>query len=157
MSTLTDNSDDNITLVANLAYDLYTPTGKEQNLYPVRDLTIAQAILEGGLRNSPPSSLALKYNNLFGIKGIGTAGQVSLPTKEYINGEWITENQGFAWNVSVEDSLQQHKEFLEHPRYTKVLAASSFSQAATEVWKAGYATDPNYPQELIDVYNEYIR
>lgn len=49
-------------------------------------LTIAQATLES---NWGTSGLALQVNNLFGIKGKGTAGSVEMPTTEVVNGKAV--------------------------------------------------------------------
>ena len=126
------------------------------------DLTAAQAILESNLEGKP-SMLAFKYNNLFGIKGSGTAGSVSLPTTEYIKGKKESVMQQFAANTNIEDSLQQHNNLFKNGtsdnplRYTKVLKATTFEEAAQAVQAAGYATDPNYSKELIAVYNRDLK
>lgn len=158
MTTLTDNPVTNIVLLKRLADEAYHTNRI------LADMTIVQGILEGGLRNSPPSQLALKYNNLFGIKGTGTKGFINLPTMEFIKGNWvrvvpknqIINSNSFAWNASVEDSIAQHKKLLSKPRYAKVALAKTFEEAATEIWLAGYATDPKYPALLMGVYKQYV-
>jgi flagellum-specific peptidoglycan hydrolase FlgJ len=120
-------------------------------------LTFIQAILEADLRRPLPSLLAFRYNNLFGIKGEGSNGTVSLPTKEFIKGKMITVDQNFAVNRSVKDSIEHHKRLLEKPRYAKLHNCKTFEEIANAVYKAGYATDPQYPQKLIDLYNKYLR
>ena len=62
MTELSNNNKENIILVKKLAKEAY-PKNKI-----MEDLTVCQAILESGLRGKAPSGLALKYNNLFGIK-----------------------------------------------------------------------------------------
>jgi flagellum-specific peptidoglycan hydrolase FlgJ len=152
MTTLTSDSNSNIKLVISLSNNMYSDN------QVLADLTSTQAILEAGLRNSPPSELAFKYNNLFGIKGIGTNGSVLLPTHEYYPRTGIEEvDQQFAVNASIEDSLAQHKHLLELDRYASVLLATTFQDAALQIRLDGYATDPNYTQELIDVWNQYVR
>jgi flagellum-specific peptidoglycan hydrolase FlgJ len=47
-------------------------------------LTIAQAALESGWGSS---GLTVKANNLFGIKGSGPAGSITMLTTEYVNGK----------------------------------------------------------------------
>lgn len=136
----------------------------------VADLSAAQAILESGLHGKP-SQLAMKYNNLFGIKGTGTGkvidgkmkNRVNLPTKEYSQAHgWEEVDQFFAVNASLEDSFKQHRELFERgtrdnpKRYLPVLKAKTFEEAAQAVRKAGYATDPAYPGKLIAVYKKYI-
>jgi hypothetical protein len=120
-------------------------------------LAAAQALLESGIASQKgPSGLAKNHNNLFGIKGRGTAGTVNMRTGEHFNGRDVTITAGFAKNNTVEDSFQQHKNLMSKPRYRKVLQSQSFEQAAHEVKAAGYATAPNYSQALRDVYNTHL-
>jgi len=150
-----DDTQSNLKLVEKLAVDCY---GGNKVL---ADLTVAQAILESNLADKP-SLLAYKYNNLFGIKGKGTKGSIMLPTTEYVKGKKEFVNQSFAWNGTVEDSIEQKKKLFQNgtkdkpTRYFKVLSAQTFEAAAQAVYDAGYATDPNYPKKLILIYHKYI-
>jgi hypothetical protein len=120
-------------------------------------LAAAQALLESGIASqNGPSGLARNHNNLFGIKGSGTAGSVNMRTGEHLNGRDVTITAGFAANRTVEDSFQQHKSLMSRPRYRRVMQAQSFEQAAAEVKRAGYATAPNYTSSLIAVYNQQL-
>lgn len=120
-------------------------------------LTIAQAILESGDGNS---TLTQKANNLFGMKGKGTAGSIRLPTKEYKNGEWITIHTDFRkyhnWAESVADHSNLFLNGVSWNRdlYRGVIGVDGIT-AAREVAKAGYATDPNYSQKLIALITEH--
>lgn len=68
-----------------------------QSLASANDLyasvMIAQAIVESGWGNSTLAS-APNYN-LFGIKGSYNGQSVTMPTSEYVNGQWITVNAAF--------------------------------------------------------------
>ncbi len=159
MSTLTEDPKLNIKIVKEVAARSFL------NQEVLRDLTIAQAILESNLQNKP-SELAMKYCNLFGQKPShsidslkkGTKGIIYLWTKEYIKGKEITVKDGFLWNENIEDSFLQHKELFEKlPRYQGVLKAKTFEEAANEVRLAGYATDPSYTKLLISIYNKYLK
>lgn len=119
-------------------------------------LAASQATLESRLLGKP-SSLATKHNNLFGIKGSGTADSVTMTTQEFINGRAQTLPQRFAKNKTLADSFVQHKQLLSNPRYQNVLQASSFEEAAKAVKAAGYATDPHYSTSLINIYNKYLK
>lgn len=153
------NSRQNIEVVKHLCTNHY----KDMPLFA--SLTTAQAILESGLRQAPPSSLALKYNNLFGIKGTGTGiivngilkTFVSLPTHEFYRGEMREISQLFAVNSTIEESIAQHSKILSLPRYANLKTAKTFEEIAKFIYEDGYATDPGYPQELIAVYNMYVR
>ena len=117
-------------------------------------LTASQAILESRLLGNP-SGLA-RNNNLFGIKGKGTAGTVNMRTREVYGGKSVYENAGFAKNSTLTDSFKQHRNLLERSRYKNVWNAKSLPEAAQAVRAAGYATDPRYPQKLINIYNKYL-
>lgn len=118
-------------------------------------LAVSQAILESGLLGDP-SSLAEEHNNLFGIKGSGTAGTVNLGTQEEVNGNMVSTQAGFAKNATLEDSFAQHRDLLNNDRYAAVRSAGSLEEAAREVRAAGYATDSSYAQKLIDIYNDHV-
>lgn len=117
-------------------------------------LAAAQAIHESNLLNKP-SKLA-RSNNLFGIKGSGTAGSVNMPTWEVINGKKVNVNANFAANNSLEDSFIQHKNLMNRPRYKNVINSQSFEDAANAIYKAGYATDPSYTKKLVNTYNKTL-
>lgn len=115
-------------------------------------LTIAQAILE--------SSWGTHHieNNIFGMKATSNwTGKTAVrKTKEYINGEWVTVEAAFRAYDSFNDSVRDHNKLLgELDRYKKVRQATDYRTACLEVWKAGYATDPNYPYKLIDIIETY--
>lgn len=120
-------------------------------------LTIAQAILESADGNS---TLAQQANNLFGMKGKGTAGSIRLPTKEYRNGEWITIHTDFRkynnWAESVADHSNLFINGVSWNRnlYRGVIGVDGIT-AAREVAKAGYATDPDYDKKVIKLITDH--
>jgi hypothetical protein len=117
-------------------------------------VSIAQAILESGWGSS---KLATQANNLFGIKGTGNCGSVTMPTKEIINGEEVIVNAVFRKYCSFGDSIVDHGYFfLENPRYQNAMKNSgNADEFARQIQRAGYATDPNYAQKLINLINQY--
>lgn len=117
-------------------------------------LTIAQAILESGWGKS---GLARVSNNLFGIKAgkSWTGAKRSYPTKEFYSGKWVTIDAYFREYPSFEGSVKDHNDLLQNKRYKKVLKAKDYMTACTEIWKAGYATDPNYPELLARVIKQF--
>jgi flagellum-specific peptidoglycan hydrolase FlgJ len=157
MTTLNQDNKINIKIIQRLAYQVY-----EGNQI-LADLTTAQAILESNLLGSKPSTLAFKYNNLFGIKGKGTKGSVMLETWEEEKGKEVRLKQPFAWNASIEDSLLQRKLLLENgtknkpDRYHPVLKAKTFEEAARALVLGGYATDSKYATKLINIYEKYLK
>lgn len=120
-------------------------------------LTIAQAILESGWGES---ELTKRGNNLFGIKGTGSAGSGIYPTKEYVNGNWITIQAQFRHYNNWGESIADHSRLLlngtrDQPnRYHGVLGAD-YRTAAKAIYAGGYATDKNYPQLLIQLIEQY--
>ncbi len=151
ISALSQNKDERIQQVVDAAKRTYPDQPH------MAKLAAAQALLESGIASSRgPSGLARDHNNLFGIKGQGTAGSVNMRTREVYNGQSVSIRDGFAKNATVEDSFQQHKNLMNKSRYRRVLGSQSFEQAAQEVKQAGYATDPNYSRSLISVYNQHL-
>ena len=153
MTRLTDNGIDNIQLVQKIAASQFPDE-------PVlQQLTTCQAILESNLFGIP-SELAMRYCNLFGIKGEGTNGTVGLQTKEVEDGNTNNVNADFACNNSVEDSVAQYVHLLEHGvswnhgQYDRVLEAPSFIAATKALVVCGYATDPEYSDKLMNIYNK---
>jgi lysozyme len=152
MTLLTSDSKTNIDIVKKASRECFPDNDI------LADLTAAQAILESRL-NGNPSELALKYCNLFGIKGEGThqpQRSIGLMTHEYYGGAMHAVQQPFAWNDSVEDSFEQHKHLFELRRYANLATATTFEDAARMIREDGYATDPNYPDELIETRNRYL-
>ncbi|MDI9476431.1 MAG: glycoside hydrolase family 73 protein [Bacillota bacterium] len=113
-------------------------------------LTIAQAILETGWGKS---SLG---NNLFGIKADSSwTGKKQLATtNEYVNGEKITIQAWFRDYNTIYESLEDRYRFLQAKRYAKVVGEINYKTACMEIWKAGYATDPQYPAKLIQIIEQ---
>lgn len=165
MTTLSTNKTANISLVKDLSRKSW-PDNKV-----LADLTTTQAILESDLNESLSknrakggSELATQYQNLFGIKAhgslipVGTKGVIYLTTTEYVGGKKTSPKEPFLYNFNIEDSIAQHKKlFTESPRYKALLSAKTFEEAAKVVRECGYATDPNYTKELIEVYDKYVK
>ncbi|MGG4553752.1 glycoside hydrolase family 73 protein [Paenibacillus humicus] len=114
-------------------------------------LTIAQAILES---NWGTSALAVQANNLFGMKGTGSAGSITLPTTEYRAGVPYTIQAAFRKYKSWEESVADHTRLLLNQRYQQILRRPG-KEAARYVAAAGYATDPNYAKKLIALMDKY--
>ncbi|MGK5512069.1 glucosaminidase domain-containing protein [Brevibacillus formosus] len=114
-------------------------------------LTIAQAILESSWGKS---ELATKANNLFGIKGTGPAGFYTKESDEYVNGQKIRKTSTFRKYNNWAECVRDHTDFLLKPHYAKVLGAD-WKTACQEVYEAGYATDPVYPQKLLRLIEQH--
>jgi len=119
-------------------------------------VTIAQAIDESAWGNS---QLASSDHNLFGIKGSGPAGSVTLPTSEYFNGQWVTINAQFRVYHNVAESISDHAELLATSGYyQRAMADSGVPDAFANDLTGVYATDPEYGANIIalmKLYNLY--
>lgn len=109
-------------------------------------VTIAQAILETGWGKTARHT----GNNLFGIKGRGTAGSHTAWTREYVRGRWVRVRAKFASYGSMEDAFIAHANLISgKKRYAKAMAVRGDAYAfARAVHRAGYATDPGYTKKL---------
>jgi flagellum-specific peptidoglycan hydrolase FlgJ len=119
-------------------------------------VTIAQAIEESGWGQS---GLAANYHNLFGIKGSGPAGSVTLPTQEFENGQWVTIDAPFRAYHNNAESIADHAELLATSGYyTRAMADRAVPDAFANDLTGVYATDPDYGANLIammKLYNLY--
>lgn len=111
-------------------------------------VTLAQAALETGWGASSIGNA----KNLFGIKGTGPAGSIRVSTKEFINGRMVTIKDSFRKYNSWQESIEDHGKLLQNSRYGYALKYNKDpNRYATEIHKAGYATDPNYAKKLISI------
>jgi len=122
----------------------------EMNKYKIpASITLAQGLLESGIGKS---KLAIKGNNHFGIKCGGNWKGV------VIRADDDELNECFRKYKSVQESYRDHSLFLvENSRYKFLflLSSTDYKAWAKGLKKAGYATDPNYPQKLIDLIELY--
>ena len=132
--------------------------GAKEGILP--SITAAQAILESGWGSSELAKTP--NNNLFGIKNSEDwHGEiVTVPTQEYLNGDYITVNAAFRKYASWNDSVVDHAKFFtstewRKDNYRKVVNETDYRIAAQELKNAGYATDPNYPGKLIRLIEAY--
>lgn len=111
-------------------------------------ITLAQACLESGDGNS---RLAKEGNNHFGIKCHNWDGG-----KIYHDDD--EKNECFRKYKSSEDSFRDHSEFLRfRDRYKFLfdLDPRDYKGWAHGLKRAGYATNPSYPQLLIKIIEEH--
>ena len=132
--------------------------GAKEGILP--SITAAQAILESGWGSSELAKAP--NNNLFGIKDSEDwYGEiVTVPTQEYLNGDYIIVNAAFRKYASWNDSVVDHAKFFtstgwRKDNYRKVVNETDYRIAAQELKNAGYATDPSYPGKLIRLIEAY--
>lgn len=110
-------------------------------------ITLAQGVLESG---SGKSDLATVANNHFGIKC----------TSDYVGEKFLKDDDikddCFRVYTNAEESYRDHSLFLvNRPRYSFLFNYGiDYYAWAIGLKTAGYATNPNYPQLLIDVIEQ---
>lgn len=119
-------------------------------------LTIAQAILESEWGKS---GLTVKANALFGIKaGTNWKGRVySTKTQECYDGvNFTTVTALFRAYNSWEESVENHSALLTGAtRHKAVVGERDYKTACRAIKAAGYATNPNYADKLIQLIESY--
>jgi len=111
-------------------------------------VSIAQYALESGWgQHMPPGS-----NNPFGIKALPGQPSVSVPTREFTGGRYVTVQAAFAAFPSLVEAFDAHARLLAvgtpYARARALLPdVFKFVDALTGV----YATDPNYGAELTEI------
>ena len=123
---------------------------KKQKEYKIpASITLAQGILESGSGNS---NLARKANNHFGIKcHKGWTGKTYTMDDD-------AKDECFRKYKKAEDSYRDHSKFLtQRGRYSFLFEykTTDYKKWAYGLKKAGYATNPKYPQLLIKIIEKY--
>lgn len=95
-------------------------------------------------------------NNLFGIKANASwKGKTqTVRTHEFVNGKKVYIDAKFRDYNSIGESLEDRFKLLSNARYKKVVQVKDYKEAAHEIYEAGYATDPNYPNKLIQIIEQ---
>ena len=113
-----------------------------------RDILLAQAALETGWGKH------VSHNDLFGIKGQGSAGSSEQSTSEYVNGKKVTVKAKFRAYDSYSQSFNDYVNFIKsNPRYQEALQkAHNPEEYVKALQDAGYATDPKYAEKILSIY-----
>ena len=129
-------------------------------------VAIAQIIQEGGYGTYGPggelglglSRLSFHYNNLFGIKGVGPAGSVSMRTFEMTpTGETYFINDYFRVYNTFTDSIMDRSQLLLEEYSDLIYGVTNANEFAWNI-ASRWATDINYANSLIrhmEVYDLY--
>jgi LysM repeat protein len=122
---------------------------QEMNQYGIpASITLGQGLFESGAGSS---DLAKYANNHFGIKCTG-----DWTGKSYYKDD-DNVNDCFRVYDNPEDSFRDHSNFLKRKNYARLfeLDKDDYKGWAYGLKKAGYATNPNYPQLLINIIEKY--
>jgi len=147
----TTTSDRKTTSISGLNYiDQYKNIAiAEMEKYGIpASIKLAQALLESGNGNS---TLARDANNHFGIKCGGTwTGRSIMKSDD-------NPNDCFRVYDNPEQSFKDHSQFLLRKRYENLftLNKDDYRGWARGLKAAGYATNPRYPELLIDLIERY--
>tara|TARA_S200000501_G_C20751778_1_gene712010 strand:- start:30 stop:791 length:762 start_codon:yes stop_codon:yes gene_type:complete len=136
------NTEDYVKFYSNIAMDEMIQFGIPASI------TLAQGILESG---AGKGRLAVQANNHFGIKCHDWNGKTIYHDDD-------EEQECFRKYDNPEYSYRDHSLFLSNRgRYSFLfdLKKDDYKQWAKGLKKAGYATDPKYPQKLIDLIQRY--
>lgn len=122
---------------------------EEMNAFGIpASITLAQGIIESGSGNS---SLAKYANNHFGIKCTS-----DWKGKAYYKDD-DQNNDCFRVYKDAKESFKDHSTFLKRKRYSSLfeLDKNDYKNWALGLKNAGYATNPKYPDLLINVIEKY--
>lgn len=116
-------------------------------------LTASQALIESNKGNS---GLAVKANNLFGIKGKYNGQCVSMMTTEYYGGKPCRVLADFRKYPSWAESIADHSAlFNKNKRYENLRNCQDYEEACINVKKDGYATSPTYTNTLMNPIKKF--
>jgi flagellar protein FlgJ len=119
---------------------------------------LAQAALETGWgRSLIKNSNGSNSFNLFNIKAdkAWQGKQAQVPTLEFEQGIAKKVNAGFRSYASFQESFQDYVNFIKsNPRYGDALKQTGNGERYLyELQRAGYATDPNYANKVMNIYH----
>jgi len=119
------------------------------------EVLVAIAALETGWGNHVPKDVAGSSNNYFGIKADSrwNGDYVGSQTLEFEGGTFNEIKQSFRAYDSLKESFEDYAEFLlGNDRYSYALEfAGDAKKFLSEIQNAGYATDPNYANKILNV------
>lgn len=115
---------------------------------------LSQCALETGWLKS---DIMYEMRAPFGIKYTGNGNYYTANTREYINGSWINKEDKFRAFSSWEDSFKAYFDLLETGRYKACLSCKTVLECITVIKNCGYATDPNYINSIMGVYDTIVR
>lgn len=108
------------------------------------------------------STLAQKGNNLFGEKYHAGSpyGELALPTREFLNGEWVTQNAYWVNYPTFAECFKDRMATLqrlrhEYPHYDNALNAADGATYVREVSQT-WSTDPNRANAVLGIHSEYF-
>ena len=124
-------------------------------------ILLAQAALETGWgKHVIHDSKGQPSFNLFGIKDSKSwqGESIKINTLEVESGEFVKRKENFRSYSSFESSFEDFVSFIsENPRYEKAMElVHDAKQFVRSIQDAGYATDPQYANKIINIFNRNL-
>jgi flagellum-specific peptidoglycan hydrolase FlgJ len=125
--------------------------------HPFPEYAACEAALESAWGQS---GLATRANNLFGQKQsqppLDGTGTLSLPTKEFLSGNWVTVNANWAlfsdWSMCFHARMRLlQAASRKYPHYAAALAATTGEDFVREVSQT-WSTDPARASKVLSIY-----
>lgn len=146
---------------------LFTEDQKRSGI--LASVSLAQFILESDYGRS---ELAQAANNCFGMKrslsgntwpGSAWDGKsvYKKPTKEHVNGKYVTVTAEFRKYPDIAKSIADHSAYLlgamngKKKRYAGLEGETSYKKAITIIKNGGYATSPDYVEKICCLIEKY--
>lgn len=122
----------------------------------------AYAACEGALESAWfTSSLYVRANNIFGTKQHTQPiyGTLSLPTKEFLNGQWVSINANWVSYPNLAASFTDRMNTLRrlapsYPHYAAALSATTGEEYVTQV-SLSWSTGPSRGADALAIYNAH--
>ena len=115
----------------------------DHHIFP--SVALSQAILESGWGRS---TLAIRFNNLFGIKGYNASNRVKTTTFEKVNGRRVPRRVTFRIFKDWSESIYYHGDLLATDyRYAHARSAEDW-KTYVELISGKYASEPRYAKKL---------
>lgn len=111
------------------------------------------AINEGILQ---PGTIARDNWSVGGVKADGTAGSVTVPTREVIDGQSVMQTASFGAFNTMQEGMDALAAFVrDSPRFGPVvrqaMQTGDYSNLIAGFKEGGYATDPNWVQQVTSI------
>lgn len=145
-----------IELLGNLAVEECNRREAAGGGWVVPSVCIGQSAHETGWGQS---DIMTKANAFFGIKAGGSwTGKIfTADTREVVNGESVNITANFRAYDNLADSVRDYYDLITASRYSAALsrvgAVKSASETINAIHAGGYATEPLYPDYIMDIVN----
>lgn len=135
---------------------LYQEAKNSSHIFP--EMAVMEILLESSWMKS---KLAVEGNNVFGQKWSKNSiyDKISLPTKEFVDGQWVIEQADFVKYPTIKDAFTDRMKLLvrltnTYKEYKNALNARDNIEFITEVSRR-WSTDIERGNKVIKLYEAY--